>query len=126
MQSKCKGKNWTKLLQKTLKYSINIITNINTIYKGESYEKVKESRKNIIIVNCYNVNLCNINTYKKDNQNTNTNEPATNTNTNNNINTNKESSLPKTGANDTAMWVVIGTCVVLAIYAYKKVRDYNV
>ena len=50
-------------------------------------------------------------------------------NTNNNIgntNTNKESSLPKTGVNDTAMWVVIGTCVVLAIYTYKKVRDYNV
>lgn len=69
------------------------------------------------------INVINTN---KDNQNTNTNEPATNTNTNNNINTNKESSLPKTGANDTAMWVVIGTCVVLAIYAYKKVRDYNV
>ena len=35
-------------------------------------------------------------------------------------------SLPKTGANDTGMWILIGACVVGAIYTYKKVRDYNV
>lgn len=35
-------------------------------------------------------------------------------------------SLPKTGINDTVMWVAIAGCVVLAVYTYKKVRDYNV
>ena len=34
--------------------------------------------------------------------------------------------LPKTGANDTIMWVLIGACTIAAVYTYKKVRDYNV
>lgn len=46
-----------------------------------------------------------------------------NTPLNNNTNT---TSLPKTGANDTGMWILIGACVLGAIYTYKKVRDYNV
>ncbi len=41
-------------------------------------------------------------------------------------NNQSQTSLPKTGANDTAMWVLIAACVGLAIYTYKKVRDYNV
>ena len=43
-----------------------------------------------------------------------------------NKNTTNTTSLPKTGANDTGMWVLIGACVVAAVYTYKKVRDYNV
>ena len=39
-------------------------------------------------------------------------------------NTNK--TLPKTGVNDTATWALVAVCVGLAIYTYKKVRDYNV
>ncbi|MCI8519372.1 MAG: LPXTG cell wall anchor domain-containing protein [Clostridia bacterium] len=34
--------------------------------------------------------------------------------------------LPKTGANDTIMWVLLGACTIAAVYTYKKVRDYNV
>ena len=33
--------------------------------------------------------------------------------------------LPKTGVDDTAMWVFIVISAVAAIYTYKKVRDYN-
>ncbi len=40
--------------------------------------------------------------------------------------TNNNNSLPKTGVNDTIMWVIIGACVVAAIYTYKKINDYNV
>lgn len=43
-----------------------------------------------------------------------------------NNNTNNSSSLPKTGANDTAMWILIVACAIAAVYTYKKVRDYNV
>lgn len=39
---------------------------------------------------------------------------------------NKETSLPKTGANDATMWIVIGACVLLAVFTYKKINDYNV
>ena len=58
-------------------------------------------------------------------ENTNTN---TNTNTNVNTNTEKknEAELPKTGVDDTMLWVLIGVSVVAAGYTYKKVRDYNV
>lgn len=34
--------------------------------------------------------------------------------------------LPKTGVDDTMLWVLIGVSVVAAGYTYKKVRDYNV
>lgn len=43
-----------------------------------------------------------------------------------NTNTNTNTTLPKTGVNDTAMWVLIGACAIAAIYTYKKVRDYNI
>lgn len=35
-------------------------------------------------------------------------------------------SLPKTGVDDTAMWILIGGCVLLAIYTYKKVKEYHI
>ena len=50
------------------------------------------------------------------------NVPTQNIPANNTVNT----SLPKTGINDTAMWVLVAGCVILAVYTYKKVRDYNV
>lgn len=46
--------------------------------------------------------------------------------TNTNTNTNTNTTLPKLGANDTAMWVLIVACAGAAIYTYKKVRDYDV
>ncbi len=46
-----------------------------------------------------------------------------NKSTNNTTNT---TSLPKTGVNDTAIWVLVAACGIAAVYTYKKVRDYNV
>ena len=50
-------------------------------------------------------------------------EVPTTQNTATNIATNTV--LPKTGVDDTAMWVLIAVSAVAAIYTYKKVRDYN-
>ena len=65
--------------------------------------------------------------------NTVTNNATNNTtnvigNTNKAVNntTNTTGTLPKTGVDDTIMWVLIGASVIAAIYTYKKVRDYNV
>lgn len=45
----------------------------------------------------------------------------------NNTNTNNTDTLPKTGIGDnTGMYIIMGICVVAAIYAYKKIRDYNI
>lgn len=50
---------------------------------------------------------------------TNVETPATNAEENQNT-------LPQTGdASDYAIFLLIGACVVVSIYAYKKVRDYN-
>lgn len=75
------------------------------------------------------------------NNSANTNTGNTNTNTNNSVvaptinntprNTVNSSSynntsLPNTGAEDyTVIYVILGICAVSAIYAYKKVKDYN-
>ncbi len=62
------------------------------------------------------------------------NNATTNNTTNNTTNIigttnrtgNTTGTLPKTGVDDTIMWVLIGASVIAAIYTYKKVRDYNV
>lgn len=74
------------------------------------------------------------------NTNTNTNEPTvvnpagtlspTNTNTNTNTNTStynntNTSNLPKTGVGDYTMVTAIILLAIVAVYAYKKVRDYK-
>ena len=63
----------------------------------------------------------NTNTNTNNNTNTNTN---TNRNTSNNANTNS-SKLPQTGIEDYSIGIMIIICIASAIYAYKKVRDYN-
>lgn len=70
----------------------------------------------------FNIRVINNTTTENTPENTANNTATQNISTN----TNKTTSLPKTGVNDTAMWVLIAGCVVLAIYTYKKVRDYNV
>ncbi len=55
--------------------------------------------------------------------NTNRNVAPISGNTNRNITAN--TALPKTGVNDTMLWVLIGISAVAAVYTYKKVRDYN-
>ena len=57
---------------------------------------------------------------------TTTENKVENTNTNSNTNTNTNKTLPKTGVDDTMLWVLIAVSVVAAGYTYKKVRDYNV
>ena len=51
-------------------------------------------------------------------------EPINNVGGNNVATTN--TTLPKTGVDDTLMFVLIGLCGLAAVYTYKKVRDYNV
>lgn len=47
-------------------------------------------------------------------------------NTNNNAN-NNTNTLPQTGIGDnTGMYIIMGICIISAIYAYKKIRDYNI
>lgn len=68
-----------------------------------------------------------------DNTNTNnaiSNEPNTNTNTNTNNNTGitdaAQNTLPQTGvAENTALFVFIAVCLVSAIYAYIKIKNYR-
>lgn len=39
---------------------------------------------------------------------------------------NNTTALPKTGSNDYAVFAIIGICAISAVYAYKKIRDYNI
>lgn len=55
----------------------------------------------------------------------NTNRNTTNR-ANNNVNTNRNTTMPKAGdASDYAIFVFIGIGIIVSIYAYKKIRDYN-
>ena len=58
-------------------------------------------------------------TNNENNNVANTNTNIANTNTNN-------TTLPKTGVDDTIMWGLLIISAVAAVYTYKKVRDYNV
>lgn len=56
---------------------------------------------------------------------TNTTTPTNNTSYRTNTNTN--TTLPKTGVNDGYVVAILVTvCAISAIYAYKKIRDYNI
>ena len=76
-------------------------------------------------------NATNTNKVTNNNQNSNLNNNL-NSNTNNNINSNTSSynntntTLPQTGIEDFSLWIIIPICLASAIYAYKKIRDYNV
>ena len=55
--------------------------------------------------------------------------PTTNvtTNTNTTVSTYENTSLPQTGdASDYAIFMLIVVAAIVAVYAYKKVRDYNI
>lgn len=47
------------------------------------------------------------------------------TKTNTNTNTNKNTSLPKTGTNETVVISLMAVCAITGLYAFKKVKDYN-
>lgn len=53
--------------------------------------------------------------------------PTTNTTTNTTVSNYQNTSLPQTGdASDYAIFLIIVLAAVIAVYAYKKVRDYNI
>ena len=55
------------------------------------------------------------------------NTNISNTNTSIYNNTNNANTLPQTGIGDnTGMYIIMGICIISAIYAYKKIRDYNI
>lgn len=53
-----------------------------------------------------------------------TNQPTSGTNTNTNTNKNN-TSLPKTGTNENIIIGLMVICTLTGIYAFKKVKDYN-
>jgi len=57
-------------------------------------------------------------------QNTNTNT-NTNTNVNANVNKNTTNTMPNTGVNYSSL-VIIAVAGISAVYAYKKIKEYNV
>lgn len=65
------------------------------------------------------------NSTKNTNSNSNSNKTANNTNKTSNTNSSNSSKLPYAGTNGTVVFVVIALAAS-AIYAYKKVSDYNV
>lgn len=70
-----------------------------------------------------NQNVENIESGNVENQNLNTN---LNTNKNTNKNENLPTTTPHTGIGDYSSFIFIGVFAVSAVYAYKKVKEYNV
>ena len=68
----------------------------------------------------------NINIVNNTNTNTNTENNVVNVVNNTNVNANTNTSVPYTGIDNTSILVIIGICGISAIYAYKKIRDYNI
>jgi len=115
----------------TQTFASNTITDANEIRNlvsgGNTNQLTNENATNILEGqnrnNTTNTNITNI---------TNTNITTNNTtNTNNNVNSNNNATnnankneLPDTGL-DTPSIAIVVICVVSAIYAYKKIRDYN-
>ena len=76
-------------------------------------------------------NATNTNNITNNNQNSNQNSNLnSNLNSNTNSNTssynNTNTTLPQTGIEDFSLWMIIPVCLASAIFAYKKIRDYNV
>lgn len=49
----------------------------------------------------------------------------TNNTVNNTTNTTNNTTLPKTGTSENVLIVLIGVCAISGVYAYKKVKEYN-
>ena len=67
----------------------------------------------------------NISTTNTDSNISTVNTNSTSTNNNNNNNNNNTSSMPYTGAEDLP-WVIITICGISAVFAYKKIKEYNI
>jgi len=98
--------------------TVNYASNVNDLFKDPNEIEDIQQLEPTTSANDTKVN--NIATQPENN----TVESIAPINKTTNTNTNKV--LPKTGVDDTMMWVLIGVSAVAAIYTYKKVRDYNV
>lgn len=106
-------------------FATNTVTDANEIknlLSGGSTNKLSnENATNILEGENKNVNINNVNT----------NTNITNKNVNNTINnstnnsTNNANELPNTGINNPSI-VIVAICLISAIYAYKKIKDYNI
>ena len=94
---------------KTKELIVCIISDINALLgqSNDTFTNIEETNKNT-------------------NTNTSTNTNVSNTvlNTNTNVNTNT-TTIPNTGV-DYSVVLIIGVCVISAVYAHKKISDYNV
>ena len=106
--------------EKLLKAMIVVVMSLILLIMTTNVFAVSEDDFYIDLTNT-NLNSGSTNTNTDTNTNLNTN-----LNLNLNTNTNTNSTLPKTGVNDTAMWILVVICGVATVYTYKKVRDYNV
>lgn len=86
--------------------SLSELSNNTNTNENENFQTITENTSNN-----------NVNTNANINTNTNVN---TNTNTNNTTD-----SIPYTGV-DYSLLVIIAICGASAVYAYKKIRDYNI
>lgn len=94
---------------------IALICSISTVNKADVDQLIKDELQNRPYINPDDANG---NNQTPSTQTPSTEKPSTTTPDN--------TTLPKTGVNDTAMWIISGVCVLGAIYAYKKVKDYTI
>ena len=94
------------------------IPTLNSNANGTSTTNPISTINNTITPVTTNTNTTNTNTTNKNTTNTNT----ANTNTNSSVYNN--TSLPKTGVDYSIIFIILA-CVVCAVYAFIKIRDYN-
>ena len=98
-------------------------SNANSVLTNEASENTKATEEQGATRNNSTNNTRNTNTTTN---NTNTNTNGTNTNKNeSNTNSTKKSKLPYAGTNGTVVFIVVALAAS-AVYAYKKVSDYNI
>ena len=73
-----------------------------------------------------NLGIIDLNNTTQNNTSSNNITPnSTLTNANNNTANNNANSIPYTGVSNFSIIAIIAVCGVVAVYAYKKIRDYN-
>ncbi len=102
--------------------AIKITANTNTT--NNTTNDVVSNKSETSTVNGATNNAVN-NTANKTTNNTTNNTTKNNTVNNTNLNTVRESSLPKAGTDTTVVFLILAF-VASAIYAYRKVSDYNI
>lgn len=101
---------------------LTITTNVFATTTPTLNELLGESTENTENLNNNNDEFSNI---PSTTQNTNTNTNVIPENTNTNTNVNATNSIPNTGVSYSSI-VIIAVAGISAIYAYKKIKEYNV